>query len=535
MRFVSVLRSGVDEWLRAVEEAGARPVRRRPLLVALLLGVLSFGFFSSMAPSAMPSGDAALYAQQARTLDLSERTVHIGYYLAASVWVLFQADAPDIAFNLFSCALGGATVALVILLGANWFGRLDLGVVAGLSLLGSVTFWRQAAWAEVYVGQAFLFVLAFWLILRAGRSWGSWTAPGVALAGSVLFSPSTLLGVPGLIALRPRWRNFIGLGLAGGGVVLVFLVFVWRDYFLGPRGLFGAAPTSGGPIQAVIKEGVEVVFGVGALLPLLALGAWSMLYSIRGRGWLFVLGVLWAPTFLFGERYPDVPVQLPTWILLAPVVATGFQALGEKLALGWTARSVWMTGATVLAALPFLAIPFIASRSRSFAALGSEFIAVLLTAVVVSAALALWLSKDRPQTAIWVVFSAWAACGSALSVQLVGDQNEKYETYRAQVLELKELAEVDYVAVGSWEQSLLLEHYIYGRPYTGHTINLDAWSSGDAEAVRAIDLAVTGGRELWLLRSSPALEARLAPAGLEPVRRGAFQVFKATNPRTGGD
>ncbi|MEO1085750.1 MAG: hypothetical protein AAFY88_16035, partial [Acidobacteriota bacterium] len=423
-------------------------------------------------------------------------------------------------------AFAGLTVALLTVMTATWLQRVDLGLLAGCSVLGSVTVWRQAVWAEVYIGQAFFFVLALWLLLRARKTVAGWAAPGLALAGSVLFSPSTLLGVPGLLVARPRWRSLLGLGLAGGGIVLGVLAFVWRDYFLGPRGLFGADATSGGPIQAVIKEGVEVVFGVGALLPFAALGAWAFVRSRRGRLGLAVLATMWAPTFLFGERYPDVPVQLPTWLLLAPVLACGVAFLEDRLdGEGWGRRSVWLGPATLLASLPFLAIPFIASRSQSFAALETGFVATLLTGVWVSGALAAWLSGERPRVALRVVFVLWTACGLALSVRLVQDQNVGFEAYRSEVLALKAAAAVDYVAIGSWEQGILLEHYIYGRPYTGHTLNLDEWRRGEPEAVQRLQQALIQEREVWLLRSDPALESLLTEAGRTGRPFGPFLVY----------
>ncbi|MEO1370056.1 MAG: hypothetical protein AAFX50_22980, partial [Acidobacteriota bacterium] len=233
------------------------------------------------------------------------------------------------------------------------------------------------------------------------------------------------------------------------------------------------------------------------------------------------------PTFLFGERYPDVPVQLPTWLLLAPVLAFGAAFLEARLdGRRWVRRALWLAPSTLLASLPFLAIPLIASRSRSFAALETGFVAALITGVWTAGVLAIWLAGERPRLAMRAAFVLWTACGLALSVRLIDAQNRGFEAYRAEVRTLEAEAAVDYVAIGSWEQGILLEHYIYRRPYTGHTLNLDAWRSGDPDAVQRFEQALAQGREVWLLRRDPSLDSRLTEEGrvAEPV--GSFLVYR---------
>lgn len=502
MRFVSV----ASELAAFAGRAGPAPHAWRPTCAVALLAFL---FFAWLAPAAMPSGDAALYAQQARYLELGERTVHIGYFVVAAAFTLFQSQAPDLAFNLLSALFGAAIVGLVSHVTSLFTGRLDLGVLAGLSLCGSSTFLRQAAWAEVYAGQAFFFLLALWLVLLSRPAWA-----GLALAASLLFSPSTLLGVPCLALARPRLRAIVTLGVAGGSVVLAVLAFVWRDYFFGPRGLFGAAPTAGGPTAAVVKEGFEVLYGVTALLPFLAAGCWALLQHRLGRYGLALLAALWAPTFLFGERYPDVPVQLPTWILLAPILVAGLAWLEERL-VGATAvrRSLLFAGATGAAVLPLLAVPVVATRSQAFAQLGTELVAGLITLCVVAAALAFWLCRERPRAALHFLFAAWTLCGVVLGARLVSDQNAGYVAYRAQVLELRSAAAADYLAIGSWEQGILLEHYLYGRPYTGRTLDLAALRREDVEAETRLRAALEQGHEIWLLQPDDRLEQQLRGAG----------------------
>ena len=523
MRHLSVVMSAVASVSADLAELVRPSSSKSAWWPTFAIAMLAFCFFAWLAPAAMPSGDAALYAQQARHLDLAERTVHIGYYVLAAALTLFQSQTPDLVFNLLSALFGAATVGLIGYATARTTGRADLGVLAGLSLCGSSTFLRQAVWAEVYVGQAFFFVLALWLVLATRP-----VLAGVSLAGSVLFSPSTLLGVPGLMMARPRWRSIILLGLAGGGIVLSVLAFVWQDYFFGPRGLFGAAPTAGGPKAAVIKEGFEVLYGVTSLLPFLAAGAWALLQDRLGRYGLAILAAMWAPTFLFGERYPDVPVQLPTWILLTPVLIAGVVWLEKQLdGASPLRRGLLLAVATAGALLPWFAVPVVASRSQAFAKLGTELVAGLITLCVLAAALAFWLARERARTALQILFAAWALCGAVLGAKLVEDQNRLYLDYRANVLALGEQAAPDYLAIGSWEQGILLEHYLYGRPYSGHTLEINALRSQDGEAEQLFAQALERGQEIWLLRADERIEERLEGAGRSLRSAAGFWVAAA--------
>ncbi|MEM6797632.1 MAG: hypothetical protein AAF725_26935 [Acidobacteriota bacterium] len=474
-------------------------------------------------PRGLPNGDAALYAQQAMALDFGERTVHIGYYALVAALTGFASDVPDRVFNLLSVLGACATMALISILTAQATGRRDLGFAAGFSLLGSYVFVRNAVWAEIYIFQALFFVLACWLFWR-----GVSARAGVSLALSVLISPSMLLGVPALIVGRPRVKAIVVLGAVGGGLVLACLAFVWRDFFLGPRGLFGAAGASAGLAAGLIKEAFEVIYGVGFLVPFALAGAHRGLRSPWWRIYLVGILLLWLPTFLLAEKFADVPVQLPTWILLAPVLGLGLGAAEAGLeSRGPKARRWLLAAGAASASLPLAAVPWVARRAQTFAALSADSLALLWTFFALTAGGAVIVAARRPQLAVRVLFISGTAIGAALSGLLVAQLNHSINSYRSTILALKEEVRVDYLTVGTWEQGVLAEHYAERKSYTGRSVLAgDLEASQPSQAWRRVRSAMDRGHEIWLFQQIPALEAELGDRGWSIRQLGRARVAK---------
>lgn len=476
--------------------------------VALLAAVLSFSVLSYWTPMGLPNGDAAVYAQQIQQHRFDERSVHLGYYLWAAALNGFSRDFSDRALNLVSAGFGAATIGLLAWISMLAVGNPLGGAAAAVVALGHLTLVENWVWAEVYGPQTFFLVAAF-LAMGTGRC----VPAGVMLANAVLISPSSLLVVPALCLLKPDLRSVLRLGLTGGGITLVAILPVWRDYLYGNRGLLKASGVSVDLKMAVLKESVEMVFGVFAFLPFLAWAVWALCRRPGLRPLLLFLAVLWAPPFFVGEKFRDVPVQLTLWALLVPLVVLGAWQLMEQLGREKRPRwpALWLTGGM------WALIPLFLVARRQVDQLTAVPRDVVVVALAVSGVLAGgWMlgAKWRPLPTVLAVLALAAAVNLTWVGRLVQEENEAIDTYREQVLELGATAGPGYRAIGTWDRGILLEHYLFRTSYSGTWINLAQleghWGEEDrAEAWSSWLDAAEAGSEIWLLDHYPDQIQRL--------------------------
>lgn len=526
-----------DRWRKKVLEA----VEGWPALLLLAVLLLPLALLT---PRGLPNGDAALYAQQVLNLDFESRPVHLGYYLLAALASLFQ-DVPDRFFNLLSCLFAGGTLVVTLMLARRFLER-DVppetaahevsppaysSMIVPAALLGNLFFLENAVFAEVYGAATFFLLLAllFWLHgrdLPAGFSLG---IAGLVTPSAVLFAPAFLL------AERPRPRRLAILAATAGVVVLLPILPVLGEYIHGDRGLLSAAGRSMSPLQMAAKEGFELGVGFLAVLPLLALGIWRAARRPGLRPFLLAWIAVWATTLVLGERFSDVPAQLPAFTLAAVFASFGTAELTERWASApWLWWMVCLGGALAVAGLWL-----VRSRAASLSPLDGRPAIWFALLVLAFLAVAGWrlLRREGPRAALPILLMLPLFVNQPVAVRILQAKAEQIDDYRFAANSLKENAAPDYLAIGSWERGILLEHYLYRRSYTDHVINT-AWLEGrwgeerKGKARQDLAAALAAGREIWLLGPAPRVEAELASAGYffhaeSPPRSGIRRATKA--------
>lgn len=493
-----------------------------------LVFALAFCFFAWHTPHGLPNGDAAVYAQQVMERDFTSRPVHVGYYFLAALASAFQA-VPDRFFNLLSSFFAAGTLAGVYLLAKRELrGDWQLAMAAPLALLGNMLFLENGAHAEIYGAQAFFLVLALLLWLRERSLWA-----GICFGVAGLVTPSSALFAPlFLLWRRPRRRPLALFGLAAGLMVALPVLPLAREYFYGDRGLLVAAGKGLGPLAILVKEGFEVGSGFLAFLPLLALGVWRSARRPELRTFLVAWLAGWLCTALLAERFRDVPSQLLTWALAGIFAALGSAELIELLRR--PGGHFYLAASCAVAALPVGALFWLRGRASSLAPLGGgeilAGIAVLVLAFVLGARR---LTLGEPRAAVGALLVAALLAGGSVASLVVQAKNLEIEAYRAEVLALNAQAPDDFLAIGSWERGILLEHYLFRRSYTEHFLNT-AWLDGywgeskKEQATADLGKALTAGREVWLLGPLPQIVVLLEESGYR-VEGGGGTIRRALN------
>lgn len=310
------------------EDGRPRRLAGREWAVGAALGVVACLLFAALAPNALRNGDAAVYLEQIQQRHFTERTIHLAYYLIGVPFLAAHPGPDALALNHMSAVFGGLAVAVAYWLGRLLTGTRAGGCVAALLLAVNAVFVENAVLGEVYVMQAALMLLAvlLWFLDRP-------IATGLAFGASVLVSPQGLLAAPAFVVWRPRSRSVSRAGLVAFLLVGLALAPVLHDYLLGGRGLLRAASVPVNYGAALRRELGDVGLGLYVALPFAAVVVWTLRqpqWRVFGAGFI----VLWTVQLLFGERFADVPVQLPAYALLMVVVAAGIVALTRAHAGG---------------------------------------------------------------------------------------------------------------------------------------------------------------------------------------------------------
>lgn len=479
----------LERILQAVAELEERfdgPTEHRDLLVALALFVATFALGAISAPGGLASADAAVYLQQIREADFASRPTHVGYYLFGWLWTSVVGDS-DRALNWMSAAFGALAVSFVWLHSLRLSASRTAAAFAVAVVAAHALVVANALHAEVYMAEAALLLASLHLWLR-----GSAPAAGVLLALAALVTPSAVFVTPAFVLLRPRPRPLVVLAAVAGIGVALGVAPLGAHYFSGGRGLLSGASAHLGLFGGLKKEGMEVVLGAAATLPWIATGA--LLWCARSwlRPWVLALAVAWGVGFALGERFGDVPVQLPLHLWACCLVAVALAELPDVAsALSEPRRAVLWGFMAALAAAPFALIFLFRGELQAAQALPPE--AWLGSAVFVIAA-ALVCSLWRPSERGLKAFAA-----ATLLATLVSTLGQSVATHRSVVAyrdAVTAAAASEPLAVGGWSPGILFEHYRYGRAYTGHWIDRREL---DAAAAARLEGALGEGREVWLL------------------------------------
>ena len=316
--------------------------------IALLFVALLLAHTSLLRP-VLQNGDSAVYNQQIEGGDLSGRTTHIGY-IALGVVFNRLPFGTDLNMNVMVLTLGILGLAAVYASARTLSGSRWLALASVVLALGVPSELRGMLLSEVDVASASLIALAFACFLH-----GAPLIAGLVFGLSVLVTP---LSGPMLVvflltvSVSPSGLKATLLGHArklaifGAAACLVYLPPVllhYNDYVYGGRGLMHAARANFTWPERLSRSWGFLSREAGWGLALCAAGAVVCLVSSRvwriGQPALALL-VSVVVMALAGERFSDVPVQLPNLLLLTalPPVALAVSRwttrLGVPLVLG---------------------------------------------------------------------------------------------------------------------------------------------------------------------------------------------------------
>ncbi len=488
------------------------PWNDRQALAALV--VLTALILLLWSPSALVNGDDAIYYHQARNLDFSERTVHIGYLVPLAAVTAPLPVLPDRIIHLLHVPLGVVAVALLFLiarrLDCNTTGAFVAALGVPLSLIAAAL---GRAEVEAALLAALLFALWAWL---AEHPWFAGAAAGVAF----LVSPSALVLAPAFAAFRPRWRQLIHFAVSFLVVSLAGILPVQRDWFHGPRGVLAVGGERPGLMTVASKEVSELLLGPGLLLPLVAIGLLAMVAKGRYR-----LPLAVAACGLVGlalEMAPDVAVQLPTWLLL--FVAAGF-GVDRLLDPPSHRRSRLLpVAATCGAALVIVVLVLARTRSLTLDRVPMPVfwigMAVLLVGTTSS-----WVARiEHPQRAAASALLAVLTAHGLIFLTALSEENRALSERKNAVTRMAAEARGSWRAVGTWTNTVLLEHWLFnGSISDGNRVLRAPLAPSEA---RRLEAWISEGHQIWLLGELPEVASRLEEARGAPEPRGPFLVFE---------
>jgi hypothetical protein len=444
------------------------------LLLSSLLFLCLFFYFALLAPRLLTSGDAALYLQQIRDLDFTHRTVHLGYYLSGVPFIHLLPLPPDYALNLMSGFYAALSISALFLINSLLTESRMASFAACLILFTNPLFTSNAVFAEVYGAQLFFFLLSMVLLLYNKPAFA-----GISYAVSFLITPSAIFGLAMLFPFRKERPLLTRFAISALIIIIAIASAFASDYLLGGRGLLKASRASLAISAAFLKEYREFFSTMLWHVPWLIAGAIEMIRCSRYRDWGLTIFCIWLFTFIAGERFGDVPVQLPSYALMCIVAGLGFQS--------------------VVNVLP--------DKSR-----------------MATAAVYLFMI-------ISVTYSGIITRNHIMAI------SARFEEYRTTVYALKHAAQPDFIAVGPWTEGILFEHYLCGASYTGMWINAEwlAGTWGDAKRAQsreAVNRAIQDRKELWLLQYDAPLFSTLQKRGyrINPFRT----VFRAAPAKPAG-
>ncbi len=452
----AVVQSGkIEEESSSIFNISLLFTSKKSLCFCGLIFLFSLTLFALISPDALVNGDAALYQHQIAQFDFSQRTAHLGYYLLGIPFIHLLPLPSDYALNLMNCFYGALSILLLFTIALTVSKNLLVAVVSSVLLSTNYLFIYNAVYAEVYMPQLFFFLLSFQLVLSQKA-----LSAGIAFGLAFLITPSSLFGIPCLIVLFKDRKQLLHFSTAASLVIAVALTPHLDDYFAGGRGLLKAMQGHMSLTQVLHKEGNEFIQSLFLYVPLIIAGIVQLITDKTVRTLGIAILSLWLVTFLFGERFGDVPVQLPTYALFCLIGGLGFNYLSRLL------------------------------KGKGPALICTTYISLLLCISITG-------------------FFAF---------HRIEKTNHNLMEYRSTVLALNRTAHPNYLVIGDWTQGILFEHYVFQRSYTDVWINTE-WLSGDwgqrmqKDSREKLNDAFSSGREIWLLDTDHSLLTDLLQQG----------------------
>ena len=138
------------------------------------MAVFAFLLYHSTLLAGVDFGDTASFQAAIGDLNLSPRQAYPLYFALGNLVAWLAGGEPAFGLNLFSAIAGALAAGVLTLIACELTGSLAAGLVGGLMLASSYTFWTQAIIAEVYA----LHLLLMGLVLSALLWWDRRPGPG---------------------------------------------------------------------------------------------------------------------------------------------------------------------------------------------------------------------------------------------------------------------------------------------------------------------------------------------------------------------
>ena len=488
------------------ERRAPLPGGLRASLWAPALFFVAFAVLALSAPADFLNGDATVYADQIRHANFTERTTHLAYYVVAYP-VSFLPLALSHALNLLNCAFGAGAIVLVGLTARTITESDRIGLLSALVAALNALVVYNALHAEVYMAQAFFLLAAacLWLLRQT-------VLAGAAAAVAFLITSSSALAAPFFIVMRPRLRALALMAAVAIAIAAAALLPVLDNYLFGARGLAAAFGQGVDRKLALLKTGQDIFYGFFAFLPFLLAGAIACWRRQALRHFALALLCMWGTLFLFGEKFIDVPVQLPTYMLFAIVAAIGVDAALTGNAKPVLAGSV---GALALLGAILLVRPYVPAAYEDH--LPDNVTLALYGAAVVLTGIVSGFSASR--RVFVAVIAVAVLCNAALIVR-------KEMANRASLAEFAALAEriratPKVLLVAKWNDLVRLDWLLHDRPYDPNSFDVDELVGlyPKEATMQVFRDKLRETEAVFLLSPGPALEQILAAAGFE--REGA--------------
>jgi hypothetical protein len=246
---------------------------------------------------------------------------------------------------VFASIGAGAIIAIARRHGVTWLSA----VFAGILVFGIRSYLRGAVLAEVdgVACSLTLLALACWVYEHR-------ISAGIAYGVAMLVTPLSSLSLPlflltstqeksSLREFRRHSMNLSVFGVSALGVYLPFVFYFWQDYWHGGRGLL-RAPRQPWDLNEQLMRSVR--FFASSAMPWLALGLAGALVGLSKRksvasGTLVAI----ATAAIVGERFLDVPVQLPHLCILAVLAVSVLDRIPDKTIIACSLGLLWIVSA----------------------------------------------------------------------------------------------------------------------------------------------------------------------------------------------
>jgi hypothetical protein len=286
--------------------------------------VLLFAAHSLLVRPVLQNGDTAVYNDQIDAHFFTGRAIHIGYFMLGALFHALLPFRTDTSMNVMALTFGvGAAYALYAT--SVQLGSRMAGVSSVLFLLCVQPFVRGMLLAEVDILHTSLVVMSYALYVRrwskaAGAVFGlAMLVTPVSAATLPLFLATFALGEGSrLAALRAHLLRVFWFGLCGLLVYLPFVAWTYQSYVYGGRGLT-TAPRM--PFNLVDQAARSLRFFALQSWPLVALYVAGFVSALGERRlWRISqpalgIGLSVAATLVLADRTSDVPVQMPNVVL----------------------------------------------------------------------------------------------------------------------------------------------------------------------------------------------------------------------------